>query len=1119
MIAEIILIIVFLFFFILGYYIIYRQVILVKKGIFSLKDGLLCGFYGFIFSMAIMIVMSMAFIFAIKTPELWEFIQPQENIHPIMLILPIAICLGYITIYPLIDFLYIAMNSESQEGLTIFHKVISKNFINRANSKIFSLFMALFLYFLLFLLPPILLTLTDLPFIFIWITWFLVYPLMILAHYGSKGYIAGISNNFYHIPDLKRSIFLGFEDSKRSFKEFSKSPLPRILIGLMIFVFFWQWISLIQTLNFLFTGSLTISTYSYSGMVFVTLLFGIIGYFTRFWGRKIKYRGIDLFFSAYLMAAVGINILVNFLIVNIDKIENTLNAWGLTSQITSNPLLFAIPAIIEEVFVILFILYYFLHKKNSFIANFINSKITVCGQTFDPIPLFNFIKSKNSNIRNHAKKTLINMYERIPLKIEIDLNKEKYKHSLLDGLCDPDPLTRRISYNILIQLEQDAPDVILPWIIENLHSPNYDKIIPITRSLLEIDINFLKRIPKQLLYGLLNDTEWRVKKTSLKLILRLLDNDKNMIGELDIHELLNNPNNDIQIEFMKTLFSLSIPIPEQILINKIDHKNKAIKAIAIKNLKNLTEGKLKPKIVSKLIPLMTDPSSSVRASIFELFAEIGQFNKYSISISPFLAGLIDPDGVLRNASILGLIKYAKEKPKSIDIDKISERINKKDANSLISILTLFGMLWDKDPEKILKILLDFIIFDDKHVKDKVSDILVEKYETKPELIFNNLIQIPEISKFITKGIVSKTLIRIAKKDPKKIIPMLNKIISEMEKEDICFNAVSTLEGITNEYYELIDIRSLVSILKRPKNPKLKKEIINILMNIGKIDSKHIKSIIPDLLDIFYEQEISFKITFVKSLIEIAEKTPDIINTETIIKILDDKDSFIRESITKILGKIGNNIDEYKKSIEIILNKALIDEDWIVREAAVSSLGEIINKLEEKGFIIKKLIPFLDDNESWVRRSVLLILSDIKNIPSSEIPFQKILQNINHEDENVRQAAAGLLNIFDYNYLEEIFDKVLSLLEDPSEDVRNQIINVMIGVIKKEGIQKILPNLLKHLSDEFSIILQRSIALILGRTVIFYDEKIKKRVVSLLKIRCEMSQDETICKIYHQLKED
>lgn len=1119
MIAEIILIIIFIFLFILGYYIIYHQVILVKKGIFSLKDGLLCFFYGIIFSMALMIVMAMAFIFAIKTPELWEnsLIKPQENIHPITLILPIALCLGYITIYPLIDFLYIALSSESQEGLTIFHKVLGKKVINRFNSKILSVFVACLLYFSIFLIPPILLSLTNLSLTFIWITWFLIYPLMILTYYGSKGYIAGISNSFYHIPDLKRSIFLGFEDSKRSFKEFTEAPLPRILIGFMIFVFIWQWISMIQTLNFLFTGSLTISTYSYSGMVFITLLFGVIGYFTRFWGRKIKYRGIDLFFAAYLMAAVGVNILANFLIVNVEKIEDTLNVWNLTAQIPSNFLLFAIPAVIEEIFVIIFISYYFLNKKNTFSANFKHSKITQCGQIFDPIPLFNFIKSNNVETREYAEKTLINMYERIPLKVEIDLDKDKFKNPLFDGLCDPNPNIRRICYNILTQLEKDAPDIILTWIIDALYSPNYDKNVPIAQSLLEIDINTLNKIPKNIILDLINDPEWRIKRISLKIISRLIEVNKNIVQELDIRELLDNPNSNIQIELLNILFKSSIPLPDEILIKKIEHKNKKIRSTAIKNLKNLKIDKLKTKFISKLLPLMTDPSSSVRTSIFELFAEIGQFSKYSISISPFLDGIVDPNENLRNASILCLTKYLDEKPKAIDLDQIMERIDTRDTNTLISILTLLGKLWDKDPERILTKLLDFIKFDNNYVKDKVSDILVEKYESKPDLIFNSLILIPDISKFITKGIISKTLIRIAKNNPRSIIPKLNKIIKN-ETEEICMNAITTLEGLTAEFSELIDIESLVSILKKPWNIELKNETIKVMTNITKINPKLIKSVIPKLLKIFDNQELSVKINLVKSLYEIVQKTPNIVNTEDVIVLLDEKDPFIRESTVKILGRIGDNTNDYKKSIEILLKKALIDDDWIVREAAISSLGNIINKIEEKEFIIEKLIPLLDDNESWVRRSVLILLSDIKDIKPSNIPFQKILDNVNHEDENVRQAAAGLLSIFAYENIEKIFNEILSLLDDPSEDVRNRVINVMVDIIKNKGLIKLLPNLLKHLSDEFSIELQRSIALILGRTVIFEDDKTKKRVLSLLKIRCEMSQDKIICKIFYQLKE-
>ena len=120
----------------------------------------------------------------------------------------------------------------------------------------------------------------------------------------------------------------------------------------MLFVFVWAWISLIQTVVFFFTGSLAISTMS-SAFVFVTLFFGIIGYFTRFWGRKIKYRGIDIYFAAYLMASIGINVLVNFLIVNPNQLSYSFDFWNLTSQIVPNYLMFAWAAVIEEIVLII----------------------------------------------------------------------------------------------------------------------------------------------------------------------------------------------------------------------------------------------------------------------------------------------------------------------------------------------------------------------------------------------------------------------------------------------------------------------------------------------------------------------------------------------------------------------------------------------------------------------------------------------------------------------------------------------------------------------------------------------------------------------------------------------
>jgi len=1100
-------------------------VALIKKGEFSIIDILKCIFYGMIFSFAVMVVMAMAFIFAVKSPDLWEAspVEPPEEIHPFSLLIPLTVCLMYITIYPLIDFLYLALSSESKEGLTIFHKILGKKIINKYNSKFLSVLIAFGFYFGIFLFPPFILSLVGIPLILLWCIWFLVYPLMILTYYGAKGYIAGISNAYLHIPDMNRSLFVGLEDSQRATKEFLDDPISRILIGMMLFVFVWQWISSFQTLIFLFKGEMAISPYSYSGMVFLTLLFGVIGYFTRFWGRKIQYRAIDVYFAAYLMAAVGINVFVNFLIVNINKLIPTLNSWSLTAPISTNFLLFAIPAVIEEIVLIIFTSYYFLARKSTFNINFMHSKIEECGQSFDPIPLFNLIKSNNIQLRYHAEQTLINMYERIPIKIDVDINEIRYKNPLLDGLSDPNRNARRISYKILNQLERDIPEKIIPWIIEALSSSNYEKSISIARSLLVSKIDLIRKIPKDILIKLSNDSEWRLKLKSLKILSKLLRYNENFIKNLEIENLLEDADINIQIQTLKILGESSYSIPTEVLDEKLNHVNKYVRASAIKTLKNIKDDEKKEKLISSLIPLIKDPSNIVRTSIFETLSELENLKKYSLPLVPFYNALEDPDDDLRRASLSVLRKYYDEKSSIIDIDQIIKRIDNDNIENLVDILNLLGDFWDKrgrfwnkDPEKILNTLFEYLKFDDNKVKETVSNIIVKKYELNPDIIFEKLVNTPDTSKYLLKGIISRTLINIAEKYPEDVIPRLNDFRS-FDKKEAQINALSALEEIAEKYPKNINLETFVSVLKLSTDPIIKNQSSKILTKVAKVNPKAIQPIIHNISALFEDQETSVKITLTKSLLQIAQESPHLINKEVIFGLFSEKDPFIRETATKILGEIGTEIDNYKDIIDALLNKALIDEEWIVREAAVESLGKIIHQVKNKAFIVERLKPLLDDKKPWVRRSVLNLLSEVEEIEISDLPIDKIKENIDHKNDEVREASAKLLQKYDKEPIEPIFEKIISLLEDPSENVRNKMIASMVSIVRAKGLKNLLSDLLKYLSDEYSIELQQSIAKLLDRVAKYEEADIKKRIISVLEIRCKMSQDQIVCKALHNLK--
>lgn len=706
------------------------------------------------------------------------------------------------------------------------------------------------------------------------------------------------------------------------------------------------------------------------------------------------------------------------------------------------------------------------------------------------------------------------MFERIPLKSDIDLNNWKFKNSLLDGLCDSNIDTRRISYQIFEQLSKDIPEVILPWIIESLESPNYEKNVPILKILINSDNFFLENIPQYIILNVLEEPEWRLKLYGLKLFSRLLKGKTDLIQKVDFRKLLNDPNANIQIEILNILAESSTSLPDNIIIDKIFNANNEIRAAAIKNLKNLSKEGLNEEIVSKIIPAMKDPSSSVRASIFGIFANVGQFKKNKIPLLPLLEGLSDFDEEVRYTAILALMKYYEEIPNQLNLDEIINKIDPSKIETLNTILSLLGRLWKHNPEKILTTLLDYIKFEDEQLKINISNTLIEKYPISPDLIIQSLINIPDDSGYLTKGTIAKTFIEIGKKDPQDLIKKLSDFLIS-NNVDVKLNIINVLDGLVEYLPSSIDLKPILTILQEDQNKQLKKEASKLISRIAKNDPNTIKPFISEFMKSIIHQDSSVQIVLFRSLLEIATASPELIPIDAIINYLSDTDSFIRETNTKILGIIGyrNPI----RAVEVLINIALNDEEWIVREAAVSSLGNIVNFIEDKKNIIEKLASLLKDEESWVLRSVLIILSNIQEVNEDYVPFGILIRCLRSKDPKVREASANLLHIYS-NQIDEIFDDIIVLLGDNVKEVRASAINSLVKIIQEVGMTQILSKLLKNLSDEGTIEIQRSIALFFGRTAQYEDEKTRKRIVSLLKIRCEMSQDPIICNTLQKLKE-
>jgi len=225
-----------------GYYLIAKQVKLVKKEVWAWSDRLKCGLYGIAFASGAIIIIAMMVTFTNGTD--YQYTAP-------FILIPVAFCLFYITLFPIIDLIYMAKHKE-MVGLSPFQELLEKLFIKKFKPPL-TYIVAIGLYILFWLLPPILLmTVGGIEFIFVWISWQVFWPLSIISFYGAKGFISGLDKFYNRIPRLGRSGFLLYDESTRFSKEIYDDPMSRGLVIFYMYVYFWTFFSLITTALALF---------------------------------------------------------------------------------------------------------------------------------------------------------------------------------------------------------------------------------------------------------------------------------------------------------------------------------------------------------------------------------------------------------------------------------------------------------------------------------------------------------------------------------------------------------------------------------------------------------------------------------------------------------------------------------------------------------------------------------------------------------------------------------------------------------------------------------------------------------------------------------------------------
>ncbi len=1124
-----------------GYNLMAKQVKLVKKEIWDNADRFKSFVWGFFFGNSVTIIATIMMTFTIleiekKNPPPLEIGTAVGTIAP-FIIFPLMFCLVFISLYPLADLLYMASGESAMTPIQKPYKKIIDLF-----PKPFTYLIAILIYFIAILLPPLLfINILQIEIMISWISWALIYPLVILTYYGVLGFMIVLGMTISKIPSMERSTFLAFDSSKRANNEFLRDPLNRILYGLLIFVYLFQFYAFIRNIVRLDPNFWTAPTphwYDvFNWMIYVSLGISITVYFSRFWGRKIKFKTMDILFASFLIAAVGINVLITYTVSFYYRFESIYTQFSLTKVYyeiyATNSISFEVgkycqftlASNIEETVLIIGITYFLFFEKNrKYWKEILYGQITQSLEVFNPVPSFNMLSKDDINLREHSKDVLKEMYDRLPIRKGYDLNDPVFRDSLFDAICDPsNKIAQEVGKYILGNLMENYPKKTFFMLKDVLNSNNFDKVNSVLSVLLKHGDKLLALMDTNTFFNLLNHPDYRIRNASIKILNKQFN--ENISDSFSISptekqislliEHLENPDYNFQSNILHFLSVHPDIVPQVVFSDRLDHPIAKIRSIAAKASSTIKLGDINNATIPKLIEMMSSASPEVKIAVFSALTKIGHFNENKIPIDPFISGLLDQNSAIRNVAVEGVLAILKEKPYSIKSNYILSIIDSQDVEIQQSLLKVLGALWKQSFITIFPKMIEFVHSENADLQKLSQKILVNMGLQDPKLIVSKLVIEPDTESFIKRGKISDTIIKIAKSNPKRVIPIMIENISS-DKEFIRLNVATVLSELSSIYPEEIPLEVIVNQWSKEEKIKVSKELTNCISNISNNDPIKFNHHLNQILDTFSKSNSTLRLIIAKVFIDIAEKNHELIPFDVIQKLTIDEDSYIREIGIKIIGSVGKFYP--KKSISIIQN-GLKDPEWNVKNAATDAFNQIGKEIESDD-LIYEIKSLLKDENKWTRLAALEMIINYTERNKSIISLDEALNLINQtgNEEIYIYNLGKLLGIVGPQDFKKSFPEMINLMKNPSKKIRDGMISGMVKLSNVIDNNILIPKLLFYLSDETEMILQQSVSLVFKRIMKYETGEIKQRVISVLSIRAGVSQDPILLSVLSELQD-
>src|SRR5271157_2580382 len=1098
----------------MGFYIVFKDIKVIKQNEVRRNDYIFSMIFGLIFAASIMLGVLVVIQYSSRvqlpfSPPPVEIDLPRFTTFLFLFLLAISIA------YPLLEFLFLVFNVK-QSSPFLYQEVISKKIITKTENKKTRLALVLAVYASIFVAVPVLLMLANIPLIVSVITIFQLFPVYLISKLGSDGFYWGINLHFYNIFEKDRFMYTLFDDGDKALAQFRETTIPIITVPGMVYVYFNTYISLVQMLIDPFIGLSHSFTFLFS--TFTNVLIALVGYYNKYWRKEIKYKFNEILFAGYMMASLSLNIFITFLVKDPRVLVNDLSV--VFNDITLQNYLLFLPAAMIQRVVFGVIVTYYIFRGSTYKKNVLGTIMMQASNRLVPRFLLNFLRHADPGVRADAARLLDEMYKIHSLKY-VPPPKLKKKQNIIralisllgrigraqkrmqapfkpifDALGSDHPEIRAFACTLFKYMIADDPDQFLTLFMAHVADPDDVEMHLLLEIAETLPAALVSKIDVETLLDRIMKGDLEARARGFKVLPMLWGQLLEQPALLEkailyINTAIESPSPKLQASCLECLGKVDMAtilkqLPVISLLAKIDHPSLLLKERAVGLLDKILTGAMDETQLGTIVRLLDNKNPNMQLAALNALAAIITHVHVKIPAETFTGLFKSTD---RNVTIAAVQLMARLMDIDSDEYPVTHAVpilESGDTGLVTILLENLGDTIEKFPDTFLPSLANFLELKDIELKEIAKKYLVVLGRDHFEKVLDLILNIKEDFRFSVRNFTREILFEIGKQIPELVLPFLQatlvppaqapaknfgnlipfleeKLTSNIaitSNENFRSNAASVIGDLGELYPEMVNFKALLECMKTEESTRVRRDLA---ASLGKLVGKIEDFPVDEYLNLFNNAIPTVKAALAKGLLDLARLRPTAINVLQVAKLFTmETEDMTRETLIKTIGQLGPT--QADEAIPCLV-AGLQDEKWPVKNAAAEAMGKLAETIPARIPVNLIMSIMLEDKDKWARWQAAKALSKIARAIPDALQLTDIAGYVDISDDNMAIAYIELLRYVVPEPMELFLNAMDPLMASSTPSIQEGAIVTLYVVHGKTKSELLLSTLLKIVVDK------------------------------------------------------